>query len=68
MRWSGDGVWVPPAGVLGQRLGQVVVDLVQQLVEHKHVLEAGVHALTVKGHHGVRGVAHDQDAAAKVVR
>ena len=38
------------------------MDLVQQLVEHKHVLEAGVHALTVKGHHGVRGVVRSAKA------
>ena len=41
--------------------------LVEEIKEHAHVFEAGVHALPVEGHHGVGGVAEDDDAGGVVV-
>ena len=41
---------------------------VQEVEQHAHVLQAGVHALPVEGYHRVRGVADDNHAAAVVVR
>ena len=41
---------------------------VELFEEHAHVLETGVHALPVEGHHGVCGVADDDDRGGVVVR
>lgn len=41
---------------------------VELLEQHAHILETGVHALAVEGHHGVCGIADDNDRGAVVVR
>lgn len=41
---------------------------IELLEQHAHVLETGVHALSVEGHHGVSGVADDDDRGGVVVR
>ncbi len=38
----------------------------EQLIEHRAILERGVHALAVKGHDGVRGIAEQQHLPAEV--
>ncbi len=45
----------------------VVVPVEELFKEQAHVLEAGVHALAVKGNHGVGGVADDDAGVAVVV-
>ena len=55
-------------GRRGRRLGWVHAVRVQEVEQHAHVLQPGVHALPVEGHHRVRGVADDHRAAAVVVR
>ena len=40
---------------------------VEEIEEDADVFEAGVHALAVKGDHGVRGVAEDDNAGGVVV-
>lgn len=41
--------------------------LVEQFEENPHVFEPCVHALSVKWHHGVRGVAEDHNRGGVVV-
>ena len=65
-REVGDRVRVRPSPlrVARQRDGPVVVGLGQAAIQLDHVLEGAVHALTVEGHDGVRGVADERGPAA----
>ena len=45
----------------------MAVTAVEEGEEDADVFEAGIHALPVEGHHGVRGVAEDDDGGGVVV-
>ena len=59
----GVGVGLALGLKLGENNGPVgIAVLVEQLVQHATIFEAGVHALAIEGHNGVRSIAEQQHA------
>lgn len=64
---NGVGVWASAVGESGDRGAEVALMRIEEAGQDLAILETGIHALSVKGHHGVDRVAQQQNLVGIVV-